>query len=82
MDPMLEKMCARYCRHSLVITRNEESQSVLSKLGVSTELGTDTAWTFEPHPAGIRAQGLSDAGWDGRHAGSGYLPHQSISGGL
>ena len=51
MDPMLEKMCAHYCRRSLVITRNEESQALLSKLGVPTELGTDTAWTFEPHPA-------------------------------
>ena len=50
MDPMLAKMCARYCRHSLIITRNEESQAVLSELGVPSEVGTDTAWTFEPHP--------------------------------
>ena len=47
MDPFA-KMCRRYCGDSLVITRNEESQAVLGKLGVSTELGTDTAWTFEP----------------------------------
>ena len=52
MDPLLQKMCARYCRHSLIITRSQESQAVLSPiLGVSSELGTDTAWTFEPHPA-------------------------------
>ena len=43
MDPMLQKMCRRYCRDSLVITRNVESQEVLGKLGVPTELGTDTA---------------------------------------
>jgi polysaccharide pyruvyl transferase WcaK-like protein len=66
MDPMLEKMCARYCRRSLVITRNEESQSVLSKLGVPTELGTDTAWTFEPHPSEYGRKSLAAAGWDGR----------------
>jgi polysaccharide pyruvyl transferase WcaK-like protein len=66
MDPMLEKMCAHYCRRSLVITRNEESQAVLSKLGIPTELGTDTAWTFEPHPVEYGHKALSDAGWDGR----------------
>src|SRR5271163_2098913 len=38
MDPLLQKMCRRYCRDSLVITRNIESQSVLGKLGVRTEL--------------------------------------------
>ena len=48
MDPLLRKMCKRYCADSLIITRNPESQDVLGKLGVSTELGTDTAWTFEP----------------------------------
>jgi polysaccharide pyruvyl transferase WcaK-like protein len=51
MDRVVAGMCARYCRDSLIITRNSESQSVLGALGVSTELGTDTAWTFEPHPA-------------------------------
>ncbi|MBZ5698876.1 MAG: polysaccharide pyruvyl transferase family protein [Acidobacteriia bacterium] len=66
MDPLLEKMCARFCRRSLVITRNEESQSVLSNLGVPTELGTDTAWTFDPHPPAYGHKALSAAGWDGR----------------
>jgi polysaccharide pyruvyl transferase WcaK-like protein len=66
MDPLLEKMCAHYCRRSLIITRNEESQEVLSRLGVSSEAGTDTAWTFEPHPPEYGRKALSDAGWDGR----------------
>jgi len=66
MDPMLEKMCAHYCRRSLVIARNEESQKILGKLGVPTELGTDTAWTFEPHPTDYGRKALSDAGWDGQ----------------
>ena len=51
MDPLIAKMCARYCQNSLVITRNEESRTLLRELGVPTELGTDTAWTFEPAPA-------------------------------
>jgi len=64
MDSLIEKMCARYVHDSLVITRNVESQSVLGKLGISTELGTDTAWTFEPHPDSYGRQTLRDAGWD------------------
>ncbi|HXN22493.1 MAG TPA: polysaccharide pyruvyl transferase family protein [Candidatus Dormibacteraeota bacterium] len=66
MDRVVADMCARYCRDSLVITRNPESQSVLGQLGVSTELGTDTAWTFEPHPAVFGRKALRDAGWDGQ----------------
>lgn len=66
MDPMLAKMCGRYCSESLIITRNEESQAVLGALGVTTELGTDTAWTFEPLPTEYGRQALLKAGWDGK----------------
>jgi polysaccharide pyruvyl transferase WcaK-like protein len=66
MNPLLERMCARYCNRSLIITRNEESQAVLSKLGIASENGTDTAWTFEPHPPEFGRKALSDAGWDGQ----------------
>jgi len=38
---------------------------VLSKLGVASEAGTDTAWTFEPHPPEFGRKALVDAGWDG-----------------
>src|SRR5947207_13108845 len=65
MDPLLVKMCSRYCRNSLVITRNEESRSVLRELGVPTELGTDTAWTFQPRPPEYGQSVLRQAGWDG-----------------
>src|SRR5215510_3886119 len=51
MDRLIEEMCANYVHDSLVITRNAESQIVLRKLGILSELGTDTAWTFEAHPA-------------------------------
>jgi polysaccharide pyruvyl transferase WcaK-like protein len=66
MDPFVQRMCRRYCRDSFIITRNPESQEVLGKLGISTELGTDTAWTFEPHPAEVGRKLLRDAGWDGK----------------
>ena len=58
MDPLVAKMCGRYCQNSLVITRNEESRKVLRELGVPTELGTDTAWTFEPLRR-VRAEGAA-----------------------
>ena len=66
MDPLIAKMCARFCKNSLVITRNEESRTILRELGVPTELGTDTAWTFEPHPAEYGQKTLRGVGWDGK----------------
>jgi hypothetical protein len=39
---------------------------VLGKLGVPTELGTDTAWTFEPLGPEYGRKALLDAGWDGK----------------
>ncbi|HLW82607.1 MAG TPA: polysaccharide pyruvyl transferase family protein [Candidatus Acidoferrales bacterium] len=65
MDPLVEKLCRRYCRDSVVITRSEESQAALRKLGIATELGTDTAWTFEPLASEYGQKALRDAGWDG-----------------
>jgi polysaccharide pyruvyl transferase WcaK-like protein len=66
MDPMLARLCARYCNQSLVLTRNEASQTTLSALGVPSELGSDTAWTFEPHGPEVGRRILEQAGWDGR----------------
>src|SRR5450755_1558830 len=64
MDPLIQNMCARYVGESLVITRNTESQTLLRKLGIPTELGTDTAWTFEPNPPEYARKTLREAGWD------------------
>ncbi|MGH9602275.1 MAG: polysaccharide pyruvyl transferase family protein [Terriglobales bacterium] len=66
MDKLLARMCARYCSESLILTRNEESRDVLRELGVPTEAGTDTAWTFEPHGPEYGQKMLRDLGWDGR----------------
>lgn len=74
MDPFLQRMCRRYCADSLVITRNEESQAVLGKLGVPTELGTDTAWTFEPLGPEYGEKILREAGWDGQMPVLGLCP--------
>jgi polysaccharide pyruvyl transferase WcaK-like protein len=64
MDDLIEWMCARYTRESLVITRSLESQQLLSGLGVPNELGADTAWTFEPRPPDYAHATLRKAGWD------------------
>ena len=64
MDRLVQDMCARYVHDSLVITRNVESQTLLRKLGIPTELGTDTAWTFEPNPPEYARKVLREAGWD------------------
>ena len=66
MDLLIEKMCGRYCKNSLIITRNTESRDILRGLGVPTELGTDTAWTFEPKGADYGQKALRDVGWDGK----------------
>lgn len=66
MDPMMQWMCRRYCGDSLIITRNVESQGVLGHLGVATELGTDTAWTFEPRGPEYAEKALRQQGWDGK----------------
>jgi len=66
MDAPIKKMCARFCKNSLVITRNEESRTVLRELGVPTELGTDTAWTFGPLPPEYGRRVLTEVGWDGK----------------
>ena len=64
MDDLLERMCSRYTRESLVITRSLESQQLLSTLGIPNELGADTAWTFEPHPPEYARKVLRESGWD------------------
>lgn len=66
MDALVSWMVSRYCSNSMVITRNPESQEVLGRLGVVTELGTDTAWTFEPRPLVYGQTELRKAGWDGQ----------------
>jgi polysaccharide pyruvyl transferase WcaK-like protein len=64
MDALIESMCGRYVQDSLVITRNVESQKLLNSLSIPTELGTDTAWTFVPHPPEYARKMLREAGWD------------------
>ncbi|MHC4549163.1 MAG: polysaccharide pyruvyl transferase family protein [Planctomycetota bacterium] len=65
MNTVPRWMTSRYCGESLVITRNEESRKLLTDLGVPSEMGTDTAWTFDPHPPEYGRAQLTKAGWKG-----------------
>ncbi|HZL86012.1 MAG TPA: hypothetical protein VFD07_11625, partial [Candidatus Krumholzibacteria bacterium] len=42
-----------------------ESAAILRRFGIMTEVGTDTAWTFEPHGPDYGRRALHDLGWDG-----------------
>jgi len=64
MDRIVAGMCRRYCQRSLLIVRNEESRAVLRELGLPSELGADTAWTFEPQPSEYGRRMLRQVGWD------------------
>jgi polysaccharide pyruvyl transferase WcaK-like protein len=79
MDSLVEKMCRRYCGQSLIILRNEESRAALQKLGVQSELGADTAWTFEPLAPEFGRKALGDAGWDGHQTLLAVCPNRPFS---
>lgn len=66
MSRGLEEFVKKHCKHSLVICRNRPSMGVLGRLGVRTEFGTDTAWTFNPAPESVGAEILKRHGWDGK----------------
>ncbi len=65
MDAPVRRMLRRYGRRAFVITRNAESATILRRFGIMTEVGTDTAWTFEPHGPDYGRRALRDLGWDG-----------------
>lgn len=74
MDASLSRLVEKHCQDTLVITRNRESQRILERLGVPTELGTDTAWTFEAAPRARAENLLLRAGWDGEKRVVAFCP--------
>ena len=65
MNSWPKRLTSENCRNSLVLTRNTESRGILAELGVPSELGTDTAWTFSPLPPAYGQQQLRSVGWRG-----------------
>ncbi len=66
MDPTLEALVARYCKDTLQICRNQNSARILGDLGIPCEVGTDTAWTYQPADLDLGKRLLKNAGWDGQ----------------
>lgn len=60
-----KEMTRKYCKESLIITRNDESRRVLKEIDLESELGTDTAWTFSPLGPEYARQELKKVGWRG-----------------
>ncbi len=56
MDPLLQKMCRRYCRDSLVITRNIESQDCSRETWGSYGTGNRYSVDLRTTRPGIRTQ--------------------------
>src|SRR5260370_27946595 len=48
----------------MVMPTKQEMSKIVRSLGILTELGTDTGWTFEPHPPEYGRRVLREAGWD------------------
>lgn len=65
MTPELTEMVTKHCRDSYIVTRNQESTERLKLLGLNSEIGTDTAWTFEPLPREYGEWELRKQGWRG-----------------
>ena len=78
MDPFLQKMCKRFCRDSLIITRNPESQEVLGKLGVADRTRHRYGMDFRTARPRIWAKGAPRRGLGRHDAGPRRLPHQSL----
>lgn len=65
MTPELERLVSRYCDGAWIVCRNEQSRTVLDRLGLPSEHGTDTAWPFEPASDDDGRAVLRAHGWDG-----------------
>ena len=67
MDPLVAKMCARYCQNSLVITRNEESRTILRELGSAHRIGHGHGVDIRAASRGVWQEGAARGGM-GREA--------------
>lgn len=66
MDPSIRQMVKTHASDALILVRNRQSADVLQELGLKSQVGTDTAWTFEPCPDTDVRRLLTGAGWDGK----------------
>lgn len=65
MDAGLEALLRKHVDAALLLSRTEPSRQVLQRLGIESELGTDTAWSFAAAPPSRGEEILRSLGWDG-----------------
>lgn len=66
MDPDLSEFVAGLGREPLILCRNQESLNVLDPLGLRTEGGADTAWTYQAESSAATIQRLRALGLEKR----------------
>lgn len=65
MDEDLRKFAAKACKETYFITRTQESQNILTELGLKGHRGTDTAWLYdETIDHEMIGRCLCECGWD------------------
>ncbi len=67
MDKFIYHMAAKICNKAYFITRTQQSLDLVGKMNLKGELGTDTAWIFNPSPKKWAVQELKQkVKWDAR----------------
>lgn len=67
MDPFLDRVVRKLCRHTCFITRTEDSLKALKQLGLKGHAGTDAAWFYDGAVSAAEADRLlMGQGWDGK----------------
>jgi polysaccharide pyruvyl transferase WcaK-like protein len=66
MDGFVYKIAKELCKDTYFIARTQQSMDIIREMGLQTELGTDTAWTFPPAREDWAEKELLAKGWDGK----------------
>ncbi len=78
MDPLLAKMCGRYCKNSLVITRNEESRTRVARAGCADRTWHGYCMDLRAAPGRVWPERFAAGGMGRTNAGARGMPDQSI----
>jgi polysaccharide pyruvyl transferase WcaK-like protein len=65
MDPVLEKFIAELGAGPLILCRSPQSAAFLARVGLRTDVGADTAWTYEPASPQASRAAVQSLGWSG-----------------
>ncbi len=66
MDSVVYEIARKLCADTYFIARTENSMKIISDMGLKGEMGTDTAWIFQPGTMEWAEKELREKGWDGK----------------